>query len=115
MIKEAYKQTRRDDDKNQPKSVQPWFTDSYRRKYYLIEGQEDTHFRIYRENDGRTRKTNTWFSVAGSIEEINLLAEKFEQEGTNVAKVNREKIRSAVQRFEIGEEVSTHRSGTMTC
>lgn len=108
MIKEAYKQTRRDDDKNQPKSVQPWFSDSYRRKYYLIEGQEDTYFRVYRENDGKTRKTNTWFSVAGSIEEVNALAEKFEQEGTNVAKVNREKIRGAVQRFEIGEEVSKY-------
>lgn len=110
MIKEAYKQTRRDDDKNQPKSVQPWFSDSYRRKYYLIEGQEDTYFRVYRENDGKTRKTNTWFSVAGSIEEVNALAEKFEQEGTNVAKVNREKIRGAVQRFEIGEEVSKYLS-----
>lgn len=105
LIKAAYKQTRRDDDKNQPKSVQPWFSDSYRRKYYLIEGLEDTHFRVYRENDGKTAKTNTWFSIAGSIEEVTALADKLEVEGTTLGKVNAGRIRSAIPRFEAGEEV----------
>jgi hypothetical protein len=106
FLKESYKQTRRDDDKNQPRSVQPWFSDSYRRRYWLIEGQEDSFFRVYRENDGKTTKSNTWFSVAGSIEEVAALADKFTDEGTTNAKINAEKLRSAIPRFEVGEEVS---------
>ncbi|RMZ86162.1 hypothetical protein DV737_g228, partial [Chaetothyriales sp. CBS 132003] len=103
LIKESYKQTRRDDDKNQPRSVQPWFSDSYRRRYWLIEGLEDSHFRIYRENDGRTAKSNTWFSVAGTIDEVSALADKFAAEATTNAKINSDKLRSAVPRFEAGE------------
>ncbi|KAI1626648.1 hypothetical protein EDD37DRAFT_620225 [Exophiala viscosa] len=104
LIKESYKQTRRDDDKNQPRSVQPWFSDQYRRKYWLIEGLEDSYFRIYRENDGRTAKTNTWFSVAGSIEEVNSLADKFAEEHGQNSKVISDKLRQAIPRFEAGEE-----------
>ena len=105
LIKESYKQTRRDDDKNQARSVQPWFSDSYRRRYWLVEGQEDSFFRIFRENDGKIAKSNTWFSVAGSIDEINALADKFAEEGTANAKVNAEKLRSTIPRFEAGEVV----------
>lgn len=104
-LKQAYKQTRREDDKNQPKAVQPWFTDSWRRKYYLIEGQDDTYFRIYRENDGKTSKTNVWFSVAGSIEEAKVLADKFENEYPgNSGKILADKVRMAIPRWEAGEE-----------
>ncbi|RMZ83730.1 hypothetical protein DV738_g958, partial [Chaetothyriales sp. CBS 135597] len=103
LIKESYKQTRRDDDKNQPRSVQPWFSDSYRRRYWLIEGLEDSRFRIYRENDGRTAKSNTWFSVAGTIDEVNALADKFAAEATPNSKINSDKLRSAIPRFEAGE------------
>jgi hypothetical protein len=105
ILKDSYKQTRRDDDKNQPRSVQPWFTDSYRRRFWLIEGQEDSFFRIYRENDGKTTKSNTWFSVASNIDEVNTLADKFTEEGTSNAKLNAEKLRSAIPRFEAGDEV----------
>lgn len=104
IIKESYKQTRRDDDKNQPKAIQPWFSDTWRRKYWLIEGIDDTHFRIYRENDGKTSKTNTWFSVAGTIDEVNALATKFEEDGTTLGKQNGARLRAAVPRFEAGEE-----------
>ena len=86
LIKESYKQTRRDDDKNQPRSVQPWFSDSYRRRYWLVEGQDDSFFRIFRENDGKTTKSNTWFSVAGSIEDVNALADKFTEEAPPMQK-----------------------------
>lgn len=105
MIKDSYKQTRRDDDRNQPRSVQPWFSDQYRRKYWLVEGLEDSHFRIYRENDGKTAKTNTWFSVAGSIQDVTMLADKFGEEHTQNSKVISDKLRSAIPRFEAGEEV----------
>lgn len=104
-IKGAYKQSRRDDDRNQPKAIQPWFSDTWRRKYYLIEGQEDTQFRIYRENDGKTSKTNQWFSVAGGIEEVKSLAEKLQQEMPgNQARIIADKINMAVPRWEAGEE-----------
>lgn len=104
-LKQAYKQTRREDDKNQPKAVQPWFTDSWRRKYYLIEGQDDTYFRIYRENDGKTSRTNVWFSVAGSIDEAKSLADKFENEYPgNTGKIMADKVRMAIPRWEAGEE-----------
>ncbi|RMD41490.1 hypothetical protein DV735_g3641, partial [Chaetothyriales sp. CBS 134920] len=103
LIKDSYKQTRRDDDKNQPRSVQPWFSDSYRRRYWLIEGLEDSRFRIYRENDGRTTKSNTWFSVAGTVDEVNALADKFAAEATANSKINSDKLRSAIPRFEAGE------------
>ena len=105
LIKESYKQTRRDDDRNQPRSVQPWFSDQHRRKYWLIEGQDDSHFRIYRENDGKTAKTNTWFSVAESISEVLALADKFAEEHTSNSKVISDRLRAAIPRFEAGEEV----------
>ncbi|KAK5065244.1 hypothetical protein LTR84_001082 [Exophiala bonariae] len=104
IIKESYKQPRRDDDRNQPRSVQPWFSDQYRRKYWLIEGLEDSHFRIYRENDGKTSKSNTWFSIAGSIPEVVALADKFGEEHTQTSKVISDKLRSAIPRFEAGDE-----------
>ena len=104
-IKQAYKQQRREDDRNQPKAVQPWFSDTWRRKYYLIEGQEDTHFRIYRENEGKTKKTNAWFSVAGTIDDAKTLADKLEAEMPgNQGRLLAEKIRMAVPRWEAGEE-----------
>lgn len=104
-IKGAYKQTRRDDDRNQPKAVQPWFSDTWRRKYYLIEGQDDTAFRIYRENDAKKAENNIWFSVAGSIDEAKALADKLETEMPgNQGKIVSDKIRMAVPRWEAGEE-----------
>lgn len=104
-LKESYKQSRHEDDKNQPLSVQPWGRDGYKRNYWLIEGQDDTHFRVYRENNGATAKTNTWFSVAGSIEEITKLADKLDEENTPHARTLRDRIRATTTRFEAGEEV----------
>jgi hypothetical protein len=87
--------------------VQPWFSDSYRRRYWLIEGQEHTYFRVYRENDGKTTKTNQWFSVAASIEDVKTLADKFEAEGTLNARMNADKLRLPIPRWVEGEEVSS--------
>ncbi|KAF7513257.1 hypothetical protein GJ744_009678 [Endocarpon pusillum] len=104
LIKESYKQTRHEDDKNQPLSIQPWGRDGYKRRYWLIEGQDDTNFRLYRENNGVTPKTNQWFSVAGSIEEVNIVANKLDEDGTPHARTLRDRIRAAIPRFETGEE-----------
>jgi hypothetical protein len=105
LLRDSYKQTRQEDDKNQPLSIQPWGRDGYKRRYWLIEGQDDTHFRLYRENSGVTAKTNQWFSVAGSIEEANAVANKLDEEGTPHARSLRDRIRAAIPRFEAGEDV----------
>jgi hypothetical protein len=67
---------------------------------------DDTQFRLYRENSGITAKTNTWFSVAGSIEEISAIADKFEEEKASQSKIIAARIKAAIPRFEAGEEVS---------
>ncbi|CAG8900103.1 unnamed protein product [Penicillium egyptiacum] len=102
-IKESYKQARHDDDLNQPLSVQPWGRDSLKRRYWLIEGHDDTDFRLYRESNPAL-KHNTWWSIAGSIPELEAVAEKLEGEkGTNSKKLS-EKIRASIPRFEASEE-----------
>ncbi|KAJ5099765.1 hypothetical protein N7532_006766 [Penicillium argentinense] len=102
-LKESYKQARHDDDLNQPLSVQPWGRDSLKRRYWLIEGQDDTHFRLYRESNP-SLKHITWWSVAGDIPELQAVANKLQEEkGTNSKKLS-EKILSAIPRFEASED-----------
>ncbi|KAJ5182748.1 hypothetical protein N7492_000364 [Penicillium capsulatum] len=102
-IKESYKQSRHDDDLNQPLSVQPWGRDSLKRRYWLIEGQDDTNFRLYRESNPAL-KNITWRSVAGDIPEMLAVADKLQEEkGTNSKKLS-ERIRNAIPRFEASED-----------
>ena len=107
MIKESYKSrtSKEKNDTNIPLSVQPWGSDGDKRRYWLIEGQDDTPFRVYRESNPKL-KTNTWWSVAGSIDDIRALAQKLEDDdGTRDAKLLAEKMRNAIPRFEATEEV----------
>lgn len=89
--------------------MQPWGSDSDKRRYFLIEGLDDTAFRVYRESNpaGFNR---TWWSVAGSIEELKALADKLEtvDRGPKARKFA-QKIHLGLPRFEAGEEVSTLR------
>lgn len=104
IINNSYKQNRHEDDLNQPLSVQPWGSDSYRRRYYLIEGLDDTAFRVYRESNV-AKLERTWWSVAGDIEELKQLAEKLNTEdGGQRARTLSTKMRAAVPRFEATEE-----------
>ncbi|MCJ1318330.1 hypothetical protein MMC15_003658 [Xylographa vitiligo] len=103
ILKESYKQHRHDDDLNQPLSVQAWGRDGDKRRYWLIEGQDDTHFRLYRESNPAL-KHNTWRSVAGSIDELKLVAEKLGEEGTQAARRLQDRITLAIPRFEASEE-----------
>jgi hypothetical protein len=103
IIKESYKQQRHEDDQNQPLSVQPWGKDGDKRRYWLVEGQDDTHFRLYRESNPAL-KTHTWWSVAASIEDLNLVATKLDDDGSQAARKLKERILSAIPRFEAGEE-----------
>ena len=105
ILKESYKQQRHDDDLNQPLSVQPWGRDGDKRRYWLIEGQDDTHFRLYRESNP-VLKNNTWRALAGSIDELKLVADRLEEEGSQASRRLKERIVLAVPRFEASEEVS---------
>ncbi|KAF2012482.1 hypothetical protein BU24DRAFT_374029 [Aaosphaeria arxii CBS 175.79] len=92
------------DDSNVPLSVQPWGRDGDHRRYWLIEGQDDTPFRVYRESNPKL-KTNTWWSVAGSIEEIRALAQKLKtDDGSRDAKQLSDRMLNAIPRFEASEE-----------
>jgi len=103
MINKAYR-NRHEDDLNIPLSVQPWGSDGDKRRYYLIEGNDDTSFRVYRESNPAGLQ-RTWWSVAGSIDELKALAEKLEtQDGGPKAKALAKKIQAAIPRFEATEE-----------
>lgn len=107
ILQASYKQSRHDDDLNQPLSVQPWGSDGDKRRYYLIEGLDDTHFRVYRESN-HTAIKRTWWSVASDIDELKTLAEKLNKEdGGQKARLLSSKIMAAIPRFEATEEVCT--------
>ncbi|RYP51383.1 hypothetical protein DL768_003252 [Monosporascus sp. mg162] len=104
IINKSYKQNRHEDDLNQPLSVQPWGSDSDKRRYYLIEGLDDTAFRVYRESNPQGFN-RTWWSVAGNIEELNALVDKLQTvDGGPKAKKLAQKILAAIPRFEATEE-----------
>jgi hypothetical protein len=104
IIQASYKQSRHDDDLNQPLSVQAWGSDGEKRRYYLIEGLDDTHFRVYRESN-HTAIKRTWWSVASDIDELKALAEKLQEDGGQKARLLSSKIKAAIPRFEATEEV----------
>ena len=105
IITTSYKQNRHEDDLNQPLSVQAWGSDGDRRRYFLIEGLDDTHFRVYRESNHITLK-RTWWSVANDIDELKALAEKLNMEdGGQKARLLSGRMLAAVPRFEATEEV----------
>lgn len=85
-------------------SVQPWGSDSDKRRYYLIEGLDDTAFRVYRESNPQGF-SRTWWSVAGSIEELNALVDKLQtMDGGPKARKLAQQILAAIPRFEATEE-----------
>ncbi|KAK5108300.1 hypothetical protein LTR62_008615 [Meristemomyces frigidus] len=103
LVKDRYKQSRHNDDENQPLSVQPWGIDGDKRRYFLIQGLEDTHFRIYREGSRYTKNAH-WYSVAGDIESARALANKLEEvDGTQAARRLAVKITNAIPMFEASE------------
>lgn len=109
MVANGYKSRTTKDrlDTNIPLSVQPWGLDGDKRRYWLIEGQNDTHFRIYRETDPHKTKKVKWFSVAGDIEELRSVASKLEtDDGRKDAKALGERMINAIPRFEASEIVS---------
>ncbi|KAL8939642.1 MAG: hypothetical protein Q9216_003250 [Gyalolechia sp. 2 TL-2023] len=111
-IKTMYKRQRQNDDRNQPLSVQPWGNDGDKRRYWLIEGLDDTPFRLYRESNP-VLKHVAWRSVAGSIEELNSVAKKLEEDGSQASRRLRDSIQAAIPRFEAGEDKRKRREYRM--
>ncbi|RAR06730.1 hypothetical protein DDE82_003268 [Stemphylium lycopersici] len=114
IITTAYKSrtTKDRQDTNIPLSVQSWGRDGDKRRYYLVEGQNDTHFRIYRETDPKMKKVQ-WISVAGSIDEVRALATKLDEvDGHKEAKALSERMLNAVPRFEASENKRKRREYT---
>jgi hypothetical protein len=79
VITKSYKQTRTEDDLNQPLSVQPWGSDSDKRRYFLIEGGDHNSFRVYRESNPQAFKKRTWQSVADSAGSMEHLSKKLRE------------------------------------
>lgn len=104
IIKTMYKQQRQNDDRNQPLSVQPWGNDGDKRRYWLIEGRDDTPFRLYRESNPALKHI-TWRSVAGSIDDLKSVATKLDDDGSQASRRLRDSIQAAIPRFEAGEDV----------
>ena len=103
IIKDSYKQSRKDDDINQPLSVQPWGQDTRKRKFYLVEGLVDAPFRIYRESEQKA-SSYMWINVAGTIEEAQKLARDLRAEKSQGAHRLAARITNAVPMFEERED-----------
>ena len=92
-------------------SVQPWGRDAKKHRYWLVEGQDDTSFRVYRESNQITVSESTiaaptdWRSMAGSIDELREVAEKLGLENAQASRRLSEKMTGAIPRFEATEEV----------
>ena len=104
MIKEKYKQQRHNDDENQPLSVQPWGVDGDKRRYFLVQGLDDTGFRVYREGSRYTKNAH-WYNQAGEIDEARALATKLEEvDRSQAARRLAGRIVNAIPTFEANEE-----------
>ncbi|CCU82537.1 hypothetical protein BGHDH14_bgh04982 [Blumeria hordei DH14] len=114
IIQSSYKQNRQEDDLNQALSVQPWGCDSEKRRYYLIEGLDDTQFRVYRESNYKNLK-RTWWSVASNIDELKSLGEKLRlHDDGQKARLLSGRILAAIPRFETAEEKRKRREHRTT-
>lgn len=78
--------------------------DGDKRRYWLIEGLDDTSFRLYREGN-RTLKKIPFWSMAGTIDEIKERATLLDKDGSQAARRLSGRFMAAVPRFEATEEV----------
>lgn len=104
MLKDGYKPTLHGRERNSALDVQTWGQDTWKRRFFLIEGQDDTHFRLYRQSKLEL-KTDTWWSLAGTIDELKAVAGSLAEEKPRSAKDLSKKLFESVPRFEGSEEV----------
>lgn len=105
IINASYNGKRTNEDLNQPLSVQPWGVDSDKRRYFLVEGDDNCSFRVYRESNPAALYNRQWISVAGSIDEVRELASKLAtvDGGPNARKLSNNILKNIVN-FEEKEE-----------
>lgn len=105
IINSGYNGKRTNDDLNQPLSVQPWGFDSDKRRYFLVEGDDNCSFRVYRESNPAALYNRQWINVAGSIDEVKALAEKLATAdgGPNARKLSSSILKN-IANFEEKEE-----------
>lgn len=105
IINSNYTGKRTNDDLNQPLSVQPWGFDSDKRRYFLVEGDDNCSFRVYRESNPAALYNRQWISVAGSIDQVKALAGKLATAdgGPNARKLS-SNITKNIANFEEKEE-----------
>ena len=106
MLKENYKVSRHEDDMNISLSVQSWGRDGQKHRFWLVEGQDDTSFRVYREST-TALWSSKWKNVAGSIDELREVADKLGKESAQASRRLSENMMRAIPRFEATEEVWT--------
>ena len=114
LLKESYKHRKNNDDAAVPLYVPRWGRDGEKRQYWLIEGQQDTSFRVYRESNPAQKK-KTWWSVAGDLDELRSLVEKLESDESQYSRQLGARFKSSIPRFLVGDEVSASRLPQVGC
>ena len=105
LLKTGYKPTLHGRERVSVFDVQPWGQDTWKRRFFLIEGRDDTHFRLYRQSN-LEMKSDTWWSVAGTIDELKAVANSLGEEKARSPKDLSRKLLENIPRFEGSEEVS---------
>lgn len=78
--------------------------DGRKRKYFLIEGQTDTPFRVYRESAPKSAAP-TWWSVAGTLPELHAVEQTLREDKSQAAKRLADRMVAAIPTLEATEEV----------
>ncbi|KAK9367125.1 hypothetical protein V1509DRAFT_567547 [Lipomyces kononenkoae] len=104
ILSKGYSGNRLEDDRNCELAVSPIGMDSERKRYYLVEGLNDTRFRLFRETNPRKRFVN-WTSVASTHDELRRYTEQLKELDTSRhAKALTEKLAVQLPRLEAGEQ-----------
>ncbi|KAK9325056.1 hypothetical protein V1517DRAFT_254718 [Lipomyces orientalis] len=104
ILSKGYSGNRSEDDRNCDLAVPPIGMDSERRRYYLVEGLNDTRFRLFRETNPRKRYVN-WTPVASTHDELHEFIEDLKRSDTSRhAKALIENLKAQLPRLEAGEQ-----------
>ncbi|KAK9448751.1 uncharacterized protein V1518DRAFT_374249 [Limtongia smithiae] len=103
VLAEGYSGSRTEDDRTCPLAVSPIGMDGERRRYYLIEGQNETRFRLFQETNPRKRLVN-WTSIASTAVELAAFMTKIQATDTSRnARILCERLSKAMPRLEAAD------------
>ncbi|KAK9429671.1 hypothetical protein V1505DRAFT_400910 [Lipomyces doorenjongii] len=104
ILLKGYSGNRLEDDRNCELAVPAIGMDSERRRYYLVEGLNDTRFRLFRETNPRKRLVN-WTPVASTHDELQIYIDELRRSDTSRhAKALTEKLAAELPRLDAGEQ-----------